>query len=785
MQRQRTDERLTVTSVGELVFHAPGVELTGGGPAALILDGPEEHPVQVQPAGREATVSEFAESSPMGPMCVRQLDWPDAGPGVGFSWRVGMLADGTGFTLQAAVRNAGATPFRLREIRLLGAGATRVTVSGAPGAWHLHGLTWEGGNLADALPSANERTRRMWAAWKMPIPFELPTDERSTDGQWRSFDNVVTLYSERGRVGLYAGALGEEANVRFAWHVEGSCCALEVASAMCDVVVDPGETRCSEAVLFLARPYAEAAAAYFRWLADRLGHRTHRGPLVGWCSWYDRGPVITAEHSIQVIRAVASRRDRLPMQAIEIDDGFQRQVGDWECNDTFPEGWQPVVEAIRDAKAIPGIWLAPLAVHEKVGGPNYTCEKEGRLLDLHPDWFQRNAQGELNGSANNWGPKAYWLDPTHPGVQTFIRRVLRRAMQEGFRYFKIDFNTVGGRLHNPKKTHLQALRDLYRLYREEVGEESFLLACSELTRATVGLADASRVGPDSCSDWHAGHPCCIRDCISAVANSAFANGVLYANDPDVTYTLPAGSLTPDELRVWHGFVGLLGGMALVSDPFCKAGYQTEEALRMYEILTPRAKERGVPLHPGTDLMCARFGLTVTRPWGRFAAVQVYNSLDMPADVALDLDLEAMLGGKTCHAWSFWSGEYIGLIEGGHVFRGLGAHSGLLLRLTPVASAPTLPLLVGSDLHLTMGAAELRDVRATREQLEVILDASAGATHGSLYVLSPQPLTVTAGEGIADVGLAAAGPGVWRVTLQGRRRAATQRIGLKRESRRRR
>jgi hypothetical protein len=85
MQQQRADEKLTVTGVGELAFLAPGVEVRGGGPAALILEGPEERPVQVQPAGREAAVSEFAEASPMGPMCVRQLDWPDAGPGV---WRV-------------------------------------------------------------------------------------------------------------------------------------------------------------------------------------------------------------------------------------------------------------------------------------------------------------------------------------------------------------------------------------------------------------------------------------------------------------------------------------------------------------------------------------------------------------------------------------------------------------------------------------------------------------------------------------------------------------------------
>jgi hypothetical protein len=770
-------ETMIGNDCGELVFCIPGVELRGGAPAALILLGPDERNVQVRPAGRAAAVAEFRETSPLGVIRVRQFDWPEAGANVGFSWRVGTLADGTGFTLQAAVRNAGAEPFRLRNIHLLGADATRVTTAGDPAVWHLHGLTHEGGTLAETRPSANERTRKMWEAWELPIPFELPTDERSNDGRWRLFQDVVTLYSDKGRVGFYAGAVGEEANVNFAWHVDGKCCELEVSSAMCDVRVDPGETRCSETVLFLARPYAEAADTYFRWLAARLGSRTHRGPMVGWCSWYSRFHFVTAEDVIQLARTVALHRDRLPMQAIEVDDGFQRQVGDWECNDKFPEGWQPVVEAIREAQAIPGIWFAPLAVHEKVGGPNFNCEKEGRLLDRHPDWFQRNARGELDTSVNNWGPTGYWLDPTHPGAQIFIRRIFRHAMQEGFRYFKIDFNSIFGRLYNPKKTHLQAYRDLYRLYREEIGEESFLLSCSGLTRATIGLADASRIGHDSVAEWHAGHPCCIRDCIPPVANSAFANGVLYANDPDVTYTLPVRKLTLEELRVWHGFVGLLGGMALVSDLLFQASQQTEEALRMYEILTPPAQEHGVPLHPGTDLMCARFGLTAARPWGRFAAVQVYNSLDVPADVALDLDLDALLGSGSCHAWSFWSGEYLGILQGGHVFRNLGAHSGVLLRLTPVAPDPDVPLLVGSDLHITLGAADLREVRSTRERIEIHLNPSAGATNGSLVVLSPAPLTVAAAEGVDDVGLDAAGPGVWRVSLQGRRRAAAQRIVL--------
>ena len=108
-----------------------------------------------------------------------------------------------------------------------------------------------------------------------------------------------------------------------------------------------------------------------------------------------------------------------------------------------------------------------------------------------------------------------YLDPTHPGARKFIRAMVRNARAEGFRYFKIDYNQVDHncRYFNPKKTRFEAFRDLYTLYREEMGD-SYLLACADYERATFGLADASRTGggfpgvpgfrPGQAADMHPG-----------------------------------------------------------------------------------------------------------------------------------------------------------------------------------------------------------------------------------------------------------------------------------------
>ena len=110
------------------------------------------------------------------------------------------------------------------------------------------------------------------------------------------------------------------------------------------------------------------------------------------------------------------------------------------------------------------------------------------LFREHPDWFQKGMDGKVLGTAD----EEQYLDPTHPGARKFIRAMIRNARAEGFRYFKIDYNQVDHncRYFNPKKTRFEAFRDLYTLYREEMGD-SYLLACADYERATFGLADVS------------------------------------------------------------------------------------------------------------------------------------------------------------------------------------------------------------------------------------------------------------------------------------------------------
>jgi alpha-galactosidase len=494
------------STAGHLTLAHAGIRLRAGAPAILVAsdDGTSTSRLECQgdPAQRRTR-----RLTPGGMVEETTWTWTVDG-GHSLAWRVGRLEDGTGCTLGMAFRNGGDRPVRLREMLLLDSDGQGLTAAGDPRTWLLTTFAHSRriGTLGEDLISINDDERAVWAGYGMPVPYPLPIDGRADDGRWRTFTDFLVLAGAGGGTALAIGAVGApEATVRFSCRVEGGQARIEVASEMSDVLVAPGAWRAAQEVVALGGGQEAISERLLRWCAATHGARTHRGPVAGWCSWYHHGVNVAASDVIAL--AEAARTRHLPIPVIQVDDGFQRQVGDWACNQRFPEGWAPVIASIRAAGSQPGVWLAPLAVHESTP-----------VFVKHPAWFQRDAAGALSGEAGNWGGRSRWLDPTQPGAAAFIRGIIREHRRAGFTYFKIDFNTVAGvsgaapgapRLHDTSRTAFQALRDLYRLYREEIGEDSYLLACIGFNRAVAGFADAARIGPDSSPTWQAAHPCTL------------------------------------------------------------------------------------------------------------------------------------------------------------------------------------------------------------------------------------------------------------------------------------
>lgn len=478
-------------------------------------------------------------------------------------WTIKSFSSRPVVEFSASIKNLSKSVVKLKNIYLFKTDEDAVKYQGSAKDWFTGGATQNinTANLKVKMKSANDKTREMWAAWKMPIPFALSNNKYKVDGRWRSYGEFFTLQNKNDSNGLCFGPTGEPKAFIFSnCFVDNGSLMLELLCEMNGILLKPNATINAQSLSVAAMPRHDGMKYLFSQSAKTHNARAKGKKMSGWCSWYDLEDKITAKHVLGVIKSIKDNQQRLSFDVIQVDDGFQRQVGDWECNAKFPEGWKPIIKAINDTGAMPGIWLAPLAVHESTA-----------IFKEHPDWFQRDKNGELVDKPGNWGGASFWLDPSHPKVKSYIHDVVSSFREAGFKYFKIDFNTLRENTHyyDQNKTRFEIYRQMYQIYRDAIGEDNYFLGCCGLTRSVVGYVDAMRIGGDTTAVWkneNESEGCTIKGAIRSIGLSAEANGIWAVNDPDVTYLRPRTQVNHNEWFSWHSFIGLLGGLNFISEP---------------------------------------------------------------------------------------------------------------------------------------------------------------------------------------------------------------------------
>jgi alpha-galactosidase len=397
-------------------------------------------------------------------------------------------------------------------------------------------------SLRLSLPQPPRRFyRHGWQSWSLaawtdltPLPIQQPkllhpmhtdpvyANETSPHSSW-----VAAVEIAENDI-ILLGALGLDAHIK-----------LDDDQLQGQYEADEGEwflTRGDEATVF---------ARYAEELGKRLGKKSDRPAPRVWCSWYSLYNAIDET----TLQSIFDGLGDLPFDVLQVDDGWEVSIGDWEANTKFPSGMGALAERIKSTGRQAGLWLAPLIAVES------SC-----LFREHSDWFLRDARGKFVSAGFLVGERLFALDTTQPAVLEWLAALMKQVRAWGYDYLKLDFLYAGAL---PGKRHVDmpreaAYRQGLKIMREAMGADAFFLTCGAPILPSLGLCDALRVGPDVSGKWEDPRDAILlynptipgtRNAIRTTVNRLWLQP-LVMTDPDVTYFVEReNSLSPEQKQL--------------------------------------------------------------------------------------------------------------------------------------------------------------------------------------------------------------------------------------------
>lgn len=499
--------------------------------------------------------------------------------------------------------------------------------------------------------------------------------------------------------------------------------SLECA-CIADMILEPGHTLSGEWLLVSAPTdpvrsidlYARRKAQFYN---ARKGRRV---PSV-FCTWYYYG--LTVSQADVTENLAALQRRKIPFDVFQVDEGWERCLGDWRPNEKFPSGMKQIAAWIQEADMTPGIWTSPFIAHENAP-----------VTQHHPEWFLRHPDGSwclfpMNDTVYRV------LDITNPDAVCWAAQLYRQLREWGYRYHKLDFTRAAvlypdAPRHDPTMPIVQAYRQAVQALRREMGEDAYFLMCGGLYDPLIGIVDAQRTGSDVLSMWSAK----IGKGGGKTAPFTIKQNLLrywmnpwWDADPDAlmirrqseasrNLNLTLGLLNEAEVRTsaLNQFMG--GGLACSTEPMSSIEDDRLYVLRHLLPVLP-----GVP-HPRDLFSGDRYPSLVDLDYGDYHMVCVINWSDtdaIPCTIRLDSPLLGDFADR-CPEFTvcgFWEQSfYEHVASGSEITLGtIAPHGTALIKVLPQGAYPAV---VTSTAHFSMGA-ELQKLEVQNQQLIFELD----------------------------------------------------------------
>lgn len=296
-------------------------------------------------------------------------------------------------------------------------------------------------------------------------------------------------------------------------------------------------------------PEIEVFDRYARLLADTMTGRAGDPPRL-WSSWYSHYEDVTEE----IIHKTLAGLEGLAFDVVQIDDGWQEAIGDWEPNEDFPSGMADAASRIAATGRRAGLWLAP-----------FILKPESRLASERPELLLRDREGAPVVAGENWGGPYWALDVTRDDTLEHLAAVFDRYRTAGFEFFKLDFiyaAALPGH-HALPTSRSAAYRQACARIREVVGDDTYLLACGAPIVDSIGIFDGVRIGPDVGEEWVNGTYAAVYPAMVTAVHRLWLRAAI-DTDPDVVYFRDTG-LSLETKRHLRS-AALVSGFKGTSDP---------------------------------------------------------------------------------------------------------------------------------------------------------------------------------------------------------------------------
>ncbi|MEW6567468.1 MAG: glycoside hydrolase family 36 protein [Chloroflexota bacterium] len=610
---------------------------------------------------------------------------------------------------------------------------------------------WQSWSYAGALTASDAFPRTRLGPLSRPMRVNRGTPQPRGRGRFSS-DMFGVVGCRAHRSGLLVGFLSQaQAFGSLEADLRARPPRLNVWANGDDLRLDPGASFATDwsAAFPLDLDADQPLDPYLRAVERENGARHAIATPVGWCSWYYFFTHVGEANVLANLEWARAHREELPLELIQVDDGFQADVGDWDqCRASFPSGMAALAGRIREAGFRPGLWLAP-----------FILKPTASPVRDHPDWILRGPSGRPVNAGYVWETFTRALDVTHPRALDWARGVIRTAVREwGYDYLKLDFLYAGalsGRRHDTSVTRAQALRRALEALRREAGEEVTLVGCGCPLGSGVGIFDAMRIGPDVADRWHPAYrgieaffrhepdfPSArnaVRNTISRAAlhrrwwvndpdclllrepsprpknmRSREAHGFLDEDQAPPPTPISAGGLTEGEVQALATAIALSAGSLIVSEHL--PSLSRERLSWLARLIPPLPSAARV-----VDWIDARspslLVLPLEGPVGAWYLVAVINWADSPKDLSVPLAWLGLPPADAYHALDFWQEAYRRLPAPALDCTSVPAHGARLMAMRPVRPGAEW---IGDTLHVSQGLS-VGEWRAGQSGIHALID----------------------------------------------------------------